>query len=73
MLGNVERVDPEIARAIRGELSRQRDGLELIASENFTHPAILEAAEARGCRTQHGKAMFGPQIELALSFYANGL
>jgi glycine hydroxymethyltransferase len=44
MLGNVERVDPEIARAIRGELSRQRDGLELIASENFTHPAILEAA-----------------------------
>jgi glycine hydroxymethyltransferase len=43
MLENVEQVDPEIARAIRGELGRQRDGLELIASENFTHPAILEA------------------------------
>ena len=35
--------------------------------------AFLESADARGCRTQHGKAMFGPQIELALSFYANGL
>ncbi|MCA9730085.1 MAG: serine hydroxymethyltransferase [Candidatus Eisenbacteria bacterium] len=44
MLENMERVDPEIASAIRGELGRQRDGLELIASENFTHPAILEAA-----------------------------
>jgi glycine hydroxymethyltransferase len=35
--------DPEIADAIRGELSRQRDGLELIASENIVSPAILEA------------------------------
>jgi glycine hydroxymethyltransferase len=44
MLEQMDRVDPEIAQAIRGELGRQRDGLELIASENFTHPAILEAA-----------------------------
>ena len=35
--------------------------------------ALLGEADARGCHTQHGKAMFGPQIELALSFYANGL
>lgn len=34
---------------------------------------LLEVAEARGCCTQHGKAMFGPQIPLALHFYANGL
>lgn len=34
---------------------------------------LLETAEARGCRTQRGKAMFGPQIELALRFYENGL
>ena len=35
--------------------------------------ALLEAAGARGCRTQHGRAMFPPQIELALDFYARGL
>jgi glycine hydroxymethyltransferase len=37
-------VDPEIAEAIRSETSRQADGLELIASENFVSSAILEAA-----------------------------
>jgi glycine hydroxymethyltransferase len=37
-------VDPEIAQAIRSETSRQADGLELIASENFVSSAILEAA-----------------------------
>jgi glycine hydroxymethyltransferase len=37
-------VDPEIARAIADETRRQEDGLELIASENFVSPAILEAA-----------------------------
>jgi len=36
--------DPEIARAIGLETSRQADGLELIASENFVSSAILEAA-----------------------------
>ena len=35
--------DPEIAKAVRDELRRQRDGLELIASENFVSRAILEA------------------------------
>jgi len=35
--------DPEIRDAIRRELSRQRHTLELIASENFTSPAVLEA------------------------------
>ena len=35
--------DPEIRDAIHDELSRQRDTLELIASENFTSPAVLEA------------------------------
>jgi glycine hydroxymethyltransferase len=35
--------DPEIARAIREELERQHSRLELIASENFTSEAILEA------------------------------
>jgi glycine hydroxymethyltransferase len=36
--------DPEIAATIRNELSRQTNGLELIASENFVSRAILEAA-----------------------------
>ncbi|MDO8793051.1 MAG: serine hydroxymethyltransferase [Vicinamibacterales bacterium] len=36
--------DPDIAQAIRHETTRQADGLELIASENFVSSAILEAA-----------------------------
>jgi glycine hydroxymethyltransferase len=35
--------DPEIADAVRQELHRQQHGLELIASENFVSPAVLEA------------------------------
>jgi glycine hydroxymethyltransferase len=35
--------DPEIARLIEAETRRQREGLELIASENFVSPAVLEA------------------------------
>ena len=36
-------VDPEIAAALGRELDRQRGQIELIASENFTWPSILEA------------------------------
>ena len=36
-------VDPEIASAINDELERQRNCLELIAAENFTSPAVMEA------------------------------
>ena len=35
--------DPDIARLVREETRRQADGLELIASENFVSPAVLEA------------------------------
>ena len=35
--------DPEIAEAIRLELGRQRDEIELIASENIVSRAVLEA------------------------------
>ncbi len=38
--------DPAVAGAIRREVERQRDGLELIASENFVSRAVLEAT---GC------------------------
>jgi glycine hydroxymethyltransferase len=36
-------VDPQIAALLRREVERQREQVELIASENFTWPAILEA------------------------------
>ena len=40
------RQDPEVYKAIQGEQSRQRDKLELIASENFVSRAVLLA---QGC------------------------
>src|SRR5438094_5148443 len=36
-------LDPEIYNAIQNETRRQATGLELIASENFTYEAVLEA------------------------------
>jgi len=36
-------LDPEIYAAISAELARQHSHLELIASENFTYPAVMEA------------------------------
>ncbi len=36
-------LDPEVAQAMAGELSRQRDTLEMIASENFVPRAVLQA------------------------------
>jgi glycine hydroxymethyltransferase len=41
--GALERTDPEIAAVVLAELERQRGGLQLIASENFTSPAVLAA------------------------------
>ena len=39
-------VDPQIAAAIQRETQRQQEHIELIASENFTHPAVMQA---NGC------------------------
>jgi glycine hydroxymethyltransferase len=36
-------LDPDVARAVDGELHRQQDTLEMIASENFVPRAVLEA------------------------------
>lgn len=41
---NLEQLDPEIYASIEGELGRQQNTLELIASENFTSPAVLAVA-----------------------------
>src|SRR5438477_11540077 len=39
----LDQLDPEIAELLGRELERQRGQIELIASENFTWPAVLEA------------------------------
>lgn len=42
-LNYVAKTDSEVADAIRAELNRQRSKIELIASENFVSPAVMEA------------------------------
>ncbi len=42
-LTHLSQSDPAVADALRQELARQRDSVELIASENFTSPAVMEA------------------------------
>ncbi len=42
-IGVVEKYDPEVGAAMRGELGRQRRNLELIASENIVSPAVMAA------------------------------
>jgi glycine hydroxymethyltransferase len=66
-------VDPEVARAIRGELKRQTERLELIASENFTSRAVMEAqasvltnkyAEGYPGKRYYGGCEFVDQVEI---------
>lgn len=40
---HLRREDAEVFAAMERELQRQRDHIELIASENFTSPAVMEA------------------------------
>lgn len=42
-MNSLQKVDPEIAAAIALEKGRQQNKLELIASENFVSPAVMEA------------------------------
>ena len=42
-IGFVSQFDPEVASMMQNEFSRQQDGLELIASENFASPAVIAA------------------------------
>ncbi|MBI5393299.1 serine hydroxymethyltransferase [Candidatus Woesearchaeota archaeon] len=43
ILDNVKRVDPALHAALKNELQRQRQGIELIPSENFVSAAVVEA------------------------------
>lgn len=45
-MGFLDQIDPEIAKIIRGEIARQGDKINMIASENYTSKAVLEA---QGC------------------------
>ncbi|MBQ2615153.1 MAG: serine hydroxymethyltransferase [Clostridia bacterium] len=42
-LEQIKKVDPEVASAITSEINRQRNKIELIASENFVSSAVIEA------------------------------
>ncbi len=39
----IQKTDPELWAAIQGEARRQEDHIELIASENYTSPAVMQA------------------------------
>mgnify|MGYP000642762126 CR=1 FL=1 len=39
----IESTDPDLWQAIKGEVQRQEDHIELIASENYVSPAVMEA------------------------------
>ena len=43
MYNEIQKNDPELYKAIQGEVIRQQNNLELIASENYTSKAVLEA------------------------------
>jgi glycine hydroxymethyltransferase len=64
--------DPEIAELVEQEIHRQNDGLELIASENFVSPAVMEAmgspltnkyAEGLPGKRYYGGCEFVDQVE----------
>src|SRR5215208_5451743 len=68
--------DPEIARLVELEIQRQGEGLELIASENFVSPAVLEAlgspltnkyAEGLPGKRYYGGCEFVDQVESSRS------
>src|SRR4051795_12346750 len=68
----LDAADPEIANLIRHEIDRQNRGLELIASENFVSPAVLEAmgsaltnkyAEGLPGKRYYGGCEFVDQVE----------
>ena len=57
--------DAEIFAAMEQELTRQRDHIELIASENFTSPAVMAADGLHHCR--RGEVLGGSATTSSLS------
>ncbi len=72
MYPHLQQTDPEIFNAVEKELARQREKLELIASENFTSLAVMEAqgsvltnkyAEGYPAKRYYGGCEFVDQVE----------
>ncbi len=72
MYPNLQQTDPEVFTAVSKELSRQREKLELIASENFTSLAVMQAqgsvltnkyAEGYPGKRYYGGCEFVDQVE----------
>lgn len=69
---NLKQTDPEVFAAIGREAVREEEGLELIASENYVSPAVLEAqgsvltnkyAEGYPSKRYYGGCEFVDQVE----------
>ncbi|MDO9311364.1 MAG: serine hydroxymethyltransferase, partial [Nitrosomonas sp.] len=68
----IENVDPEVWQAIKGEIQRQEEYIELIASENYASPAVMQAqgsvltnkyAEGYPTKRYYGGCMYADQVE----------
>ena len=68
----LEKEDPKVYEILQNELQRQTDHLEMIASENFTSPAVMEAmgsiftnkyAEGYPYKRYYGGCEFADQVE----------
>lgn len=68
----IEKTDPEIAASMERELNRQRDNIELIASENFVSPAVMAAvgshltnkyAEGYSGKRYYGGCVYVDEVE----------
>ena len=68
----IESTDPELWQAIKGEMNRQEEYIELIASENYASPAVMQAqgsvltnkyAEGYPAKRYYGGCMYADQVE----------
>ena len=64
----IRRTAPDVAEAMKAELKRQRDNIELIASENFVSDAVL-AAMGSHLQTNMQKAIRTRGITAAASMW----
>ena len=68
-IGAVALQDPEVAAALGRELTRQRQNIELIASENIVSPAVMAAM---GLSLIHICLLFGITLGLGLNGFFLG-
>ncbi len=70
---HLQNQDPEVSQALQGEMTRQKEGMELIPSENYVSQAVLDAlgseftnkySEGYPGRRYYGGQQFTDQVEL---------